>query len=91
MVVSWLCQKVKFRLRGPLAFDPGDEVVAAYVRFPRIDGINIVFITGNNVGTSSSFKDILHQANTGLPSSPHRRRNKVSRSEPNKAGYYSSA
>ena len=46
------------RLRSPLAFDPSD-VVAACVWVQRIDGINIASTTGNNVGTSSSFKEIL--------------------------------
>ena len=57
-----LIVSMTIRLGNPLAFDPNVTArVAACVL--RIDGINITSTTGNNVGTASSFKEILAKDN----------------------------
>ena len=57
---SWLRQKVKDLAAS---VNPSDVVVAARVadcvRVLLIDGVDIASVTGNTVGTSSSFKDML--------------------------------
>ena len=58
-------------------FNPRWDVV---VDVQRIGGINIAFTTGNNVGISSSFKEILAPRDTTL-SGPDHSQNKFSQSE----------
>ena len=59
-----LTLSVTVHLRGPLPSIRATRSslpvrVADCVRILRIDGINVASTTGNNVGTSSSFKHIL--------------------------------